>query len=77
MIMYVNNILILFLLVLKFDCIFHCFYIETEIFTVRAHYNPRLVCFKPTFERPHTFGILRAYLKKFWPYVRLVFKSGL
>jgi len=53
MIMYVNNILIIFLLLLpKFDWIFYCFLIETEIWSVRAHYNPRFVYFKHTFGRP-------------------------
>ena len=40
------------------------------------HYNPRFVYFKPTFWRSKAF-FQGAFFVKFWPYVRLVFKSGL
>ena len=40
------------------------------------HYNPRFVYFLPTFWSPKTF-FQGSFLLKFWPYVRLVFKSGL
>ena len=39
------------------------------------HYNPRFVFFLPTFESPKTV-FQGAFFLKFWPYVRLVFKSG-
>ena len=44
--------------------------------TVPRHYNPRFVYFLPTFKSPKTI-FQRAFFFKFWPYVWLVFKSGL
>ena len=39
------------------------------------HYNPRLVYFLPTFRKPKTF-FQGGFVRKFCPYVWLVFKSG-
>ena len=50
-------------------------YLVTFIYTVHAPLYPVDCIFKPTFWKPKTFKVF--FFLKFWPYVRLVFKSGL
>ena len=65
----------LFIFSLLLEPKFKCIKVENYIPCAR-HYNPRFVYFLPTFWSPKTF-FQGAFSLKFWPYVWLVFKSGL